>query len=264
MPISIVQRIRNDGPNPGNTQLPNGLQTIAGQPFKPGNSVLAWTTCANFGGDHSATLLSDSEGNVYQQLTLITGSRASLNTSQVLAMWFCPAVKGGTVPAMFMQQFVGGDVDYQAFYALETTPATVVGATNRVQGAVPIGPNAVTSATAIAALPNDLLIGFTFNVSELSPIAAAAPGDGMALLENIWPFFEPVGPNVCVAVRVITAPGSYRAYFTPPAGVPDYWQTTGVVLRPGAVVPSLVIQLTSAQLAALTAAGGTLTLKGPN
>jgi hypothetical protein len=266
MSPAIVQHIRNDGPNPGATQLPNGLQTTGLRPFEPGNSVLAFTTCADYGGNHSATTLVDSEGNAYQQVRLITGDRSSLNTAQVLAMWFCPSVKGGPVPATFTQQFVGGDVDYQAFYALELAPCTVVGDNYYVQSAVAIAPNTVMSSALIPALPDDLLLGFCFNVSELSPVAVATPGDGMTLLENIWPFFEPQGANVCVATRVINSAGSYRAYFTPPAGVPDYWQTMGIVLRSAAAVvtPPVGLQLTAAQLAALSAPGGSLTIKGPN
>ncbi len=259
---SIVQRIRNDGPNPGNTQLPQGLKTTGDQLFQPGNSVLAWTTCANYGGNHSQTLLTDTEGNTYQKLLLITGDRSSLNTSQVLCLWFCPAVKGGTVPATLWQQFVGGDVDYQAFYALELTPCTVVGTHANVQNAVVIAADAVNSGVTIADLPNDLLIGFAFNVSELSPIYVASPGTGMTLLEDIWPFYEPGGSNVCVAFKSIIAAGNDRATFTPPPGAPDYWQTTCCVLRDSVPVPpSMTIQLTTAQLQAFNE-GQPLIIKG--
>ncbi len=266
MPL-IIQRIRNDGPNPGNTQIPGGLLTasLAGgptyQPFRPGSSVLAFTTCANLGGDHSATLLSDSEGNAYQLAQLIVGSRASINTSQVLAAWFCPQVKGLPTPPVFHQQFVGGDTDYQAFYALELTPSILEGGNYRVQNAVPPGPNAVSSAAVIPTLPGDLMVGFAFNVSELSPVYVATPGEGMTLLDYIWPFFEPGGPNVCVATRSVVAAGSFRVYFTPPAGVPDYWQTMCTVLRDGVTPPDMVLTLTPAQLAAFNAAGGEFTIK---
>jgi len=265
MAITIVQQIRNDGPNPGNTQLPQGLATTAPLPLTKGNTVIAWTTCADYGGYHSAQTLTDSEGNVYRKLAILTGSRASLNTSQELVMWAAQNIKGDVgAPATFQQQFVGGDVDYQAFYALELSGVgTIVGADWRSQDAVSVSADAVTSAALIAVAADQLpalLVGFCFNVSELSPVYAAAPGSGMALLANIWPFFEAGGPNVCVAVRQISAAGNYRASFTPPAGVPDYWQTMGVVLS--AAAPPAVITLTAQQLAVLTA-GGALTLQGP-
>lgn len=271
--MNIVQILDNEGPNPGNTQLPGGLDTKPLKAFTPGNSAFGIITCATFGGAHTAESLTDSDGNVIQLLNTLTGVPGQINQSQQTILWWIQTLKGDSKTIDDLHQlFVGGDVDYQALLGAEVSPSILVGSGAYRQNALPPGKSIVNSGAVIPSPAGSTGFGFGFNVSELGAPGSITPipTAPAALIQDALAFFEPQGNNVAFSKTTITQQTNFRASFDNASTAPlEYFHTLAIVLRdagPPVVVPpatGMSYTLTAAQSKAL-AAGGTFTIVGPS
>lgn len=264
--MDIVQLIINRGPNPGNTQLPGGLDTVTDKPLTPGNSFFGIITCATYGGPHQSETLTDSDGNIFVLAKALTGGQGNINTAQQTLLYYCEVLKGnGITPDKLHQQFVGGDNDYQALLGVELTPSKFIGASGYAQNSMPPGKSIINSGAVITVPAGSVGFGFGFNISELGKAGSITPipTAPAAVVVNSLDFFEPQGNNVCLSRTQIFKDGVFRASFDNASTAPlESFQTLAIVFADAAVaIPTTVFALTSAQSANL-AAGGMLVIQG--
>lgn len=269
--MNIVQIVDNEGPNPGNTQLPGGLDTTIAKPLTPGNAFFGIITCATFGGKHTSEAITDSDANDFVIDNILTGGQGNLSQDQQTILYHVLKLKGDGITAdKIHQQFVGGDLDYQALLGVELPPSNFVGSSAYAQNGMAQGKQIVNSGAMIQ-VPNVPATGFGvgFNISELGAAGSITPVPSApaALVKDLLAFYEPQGNNVALSQTEITKAGTFRASFDNNSTVPgECFHTFAIVFTPATAVvtpplTSMVINLTAAQSANL-AAGGSLVING--
>lgn len=268
MALNVVQVINNDGPNPGNKPWPVGMPTSC--TLTAGHTLVGVTTCATFGGAHSAWLVQDPLGNAFEEQFNVMGGQGNLNTDQQLVLWAAKILKGGST--VLTQLFKGGDDDWQACNFVDIgEDVRVVGASgwafqaNHGTAALNTG-KPITVAD--ADLPATMYCWFT-NISELSQTGNYSPQLNSAMQPVATPS-NPNGlywkfpgdnpqnlPNLLLCKMEISTAGDYQG-FADAAIDGEYWQAeaivvTGAVVTPPPPPPGTTVELTSAQVQALAA-----------
>jgi|GEM_PF-5546902 len=269
--IQILQTTVNEGPTPGNTQLPNGLVTIPQKPMTTDPNI-ALTTCATFGGPHTDRTFTSKLGTQFVNIADMIGGQGNINTDQELVLWYAQTSIAGVDE--FTQKFLSGDNDYQAEWngQVKGLGALLMPAQKWAQNNIPPDPGILQPPQPFeitqAMCPCVIYIAVTC-ISELGEHYTPSTGQNVHHWGSWWRFGGEGdnSPNLTVGLMYVNEPGSYLPTMNAQSTVAEYYQGVAAVFadvsgQSGTTTGTNETITLSPEQTANLANGGTLTIVG--